>query len=94
MKVKSVIVILVFTLAPLLCTQENPHKHLWVRAVGADLPAYVSTSARETITVGETFDVEFSTATAKDLLLDLLLPGQKIHATQTLSFQPAPSVAR
>jgi hypothetical protein len=31
-------------------------------------------------------DVEFSTATAQDLLLDLLLPGQKIHTSQTLSF--------
>jgi len=39
-------------------------------------------------TVGETFDVEFSSALAQDLLLDLLLPGQKIHTTQTLSFQP------
>ncbi len=68
----------------------------WVKIArdGADLPAHVSTSAKETITVGETFDVEFSTATAQDLLLDLLLPGQKIHATQTLSFQPASSVAR
>jgi hypothetical protein len=44
--------------------------------------------AQETITVGETFDMEFSTATAQDLLLDLLLPGQKIHTTQTLSFRP------
>ncbi len=30
-------------------------------------------------------DVEFSTATARDLLLDLLLTGQKIHTSQTLS---------
>lgn len=68
----------------------------WVRIAkdGADLPVHVSTSAEETITVGETFDVEFSTATAQDLLLDLLLPGQKIHTTQTLSFQPVPPKAR
>ena len=56
---------------------------------GAEVPTHASTRAQETITVGETFDVEFSTATAQDLLLDLLLPGQKIHTTQTLSFQPA-----
>jgi hypothetical protein len=45
--------------------------------------------AQLTITVGETCDVEFSTAIAQDLLLDLLLPAQKIHTTQTLSFAPA-----
>lgn len=42
---------------------------------GTDLPAPISTTAQETITVGETFDVEFSAATAQDLLLDLLLPA-------------------
>jgi FtsP/CotA-like multicopper oxidase with cupredoxin domain len=64
----------------------------WIKVAkdGADLPAHISTSAQETITVGETFDVEFSTATPQDLLLDLLLPGQKIHTTQTLSFRPVP----
>jgi hypothetical protein len=58
---------------------------------GADLPpeAVRSTKAQLTITVGETYDVEFSTATAQDLLLDLLLPAPKIHTTQTLSFAPA-----
>ena len=68
----------------------------WVKIAkdGADLPAHVITRAQETITVGETFDVEFSTATAQDLLLDLLLPGQKIHTTQTLSFQPVSPTAR
>jgi FtsP/CotA-like multicopper oxidase with cupredoxin domain len=68
----------------------------WVKVAkdGADLPAHISTRAQETITVGEAFDVEFSTATAQDLLLDLLLPGQKIHTTQTLSFQPVSSNAR
>jgi FtsP/CotA-like multicopper oxidase with cupredoxin domain len=68
----------------------------WVKVAkdGADLPAHISTRAQETITVGETFDVEFSTATAQDLLLDLLLPGQKIHTTQTLSFQAVSPNAR
>jgi FtsP/CotA-like multicopper oxidase with cupredoxin domain len=63
----------------------------WVKVAkdGADLAAHLSTKAQEMITVGETFDVEFSAAAAQDLLLDLLLPGQKIHTTQTLSFQPA-----
>lgn len=55
---------------------------------GADLPPSLiqTTKAQQTITVGETYDVEFSTATAQDVLLDLLLPGQKIHTSQTLSF--------
>jgi FtsP/CotA-like multicopper oxidase with cupredoxin domain len=68
----------------------------WVRIAkdGADLPSHVSTIARETITVGETFDVEFSSASAQDLTLDLFLPGQKIHTSQTLSFQPQPQRAR
>lgn len=61
---------------------------------GADLPTHVSIRAQATITVGETFDVEFSSTSPQDLLLDLLLPGQKIHTTQTLSFQPLSSGAR
>lgn len=58
---------------------------------GADLATGLvqTTKAQQTITVGETYDVEFSTTTAEDLLLDLLLPAQKIHITQTLSFAPA-----
>jgi len=58
---------------------------------GAELPTGAArpSEAQLTITVGETYDVEFSTATAQDLLLDLLLPGQKIHTIQTLSFVPA-----
>jgi hypothetical protein len=41
--------------------------------------------------VGETHDVEFSSPIAQDLLLDLLLPAQKIHTTQTLAFvMPTP----
>lgn len=42
--------------------------------------------AQLTVTVGETYDVEFSTSTPQELLLDLLLPGQKIHTSQTLAF--------
>jgi FtsP/CotA-like multicopper oxidase with cupredoxin domain len=63
---------------------------------GADLPpdAVRSSKAQLTITVGETYDVEFSAAAAQDLLLDLLLPAQKIHSTQTLSFAPASPVAQ
>ena len=57
---------------------------------GADLPPGVlrPTKAQLTITVGETYDVEFSTPTVQELQLDLLLPGQKIHTTQTLLFAP------
>lgn len=60
---------------------------------GADLPAKAvqSTKAQLTITVGETYDIEFSAATPQDLLLDLLLPGPKIHTSQTLVFAPAVS---
>jgi FtsP/CotA-like multicopper oxidase with cupredoxin domain len=60
---------------------------------GADLPAQAAhpTKAQLTITVGETYDVRFSTSTQQDLLLDLLLPAQKIHITQTLSFVASPS---
>jgi hypothetical protein len=36
--------------------------------------------------VGETYDVDFSTPTSHDLVLDLLLPAQKIHTAQTLAF--------
>jgi FtsP/CotA-like multicopper oxidase with cupredoxin domain len=58
---------------------------------GADLPPGLvrSGKAQLTVTVGETYDVEFATATPKELLLDLLLPGQKIHTSQTLLFVPA-----
>lgn len=63
---------------------------------GADLPPdqIHLTKAQLTITVGETYDVEFSSPTAQDLLLDLLLPGQKIHTSQTLAFAPATTGAR
>jgi len=68
----------------------------WIKIAkdGADLPAHLPAKAQETITVGETFDVEFTSALAQDLLLDLLLPGQKIRTTQTLSFQPISPYAR
>ena len=57
---------------------------------GADLPPAQthSSKARLTITVGETYDVEFSTPKPRELLLDFLLPGQKIHTSQTLLFLP------
>jgi len=63
---------------------------------GADLSKELvrPSKAQLTITVGETYDVEFSTDIAQDLLLDLLLPGQKIHTSQTLSFAPASSGAQ
>jgi FtsP/CotA-like multicopper oxidase with cupredoxin domain len=58
---------------------------------GADLPPKTiqPSKAQLTVTVGETYDVEFSSAAAQDLLLDLFLPGQKIHTSQTLAFAPA-----
>jgi FtsP/CotA-like multicopper oxidase with cupredoxin domain len=57
---------------------------------GADLPTSLQRSAKAqvTITVGETFDVEFTVAREQELLLDLLLPAQKIHVNQTLLFRP------
>jgi FtsP/CotA-like multicopper oxidase with cupredoxin domain len=58
---------------------------------GADLPsnAMRMSKAQLTIAVGETYDVEFSTATPQDLLLDLLRPATKMHTIQTLAFSPA-----
>ncbi len=58
---------------------------------GSDLPASLVrlSKAQLTITVGETYDVEFSTSAPEELLLDLFLPGQKIHTSQTLLFMPA-----
>lgn len=55
---------------------------------GADLPpvSLRESKAELTITVGETYDVQFKSDVAQDLILDLLLPGQKIHTSQTLSF--------
>jgi len=70
---------------------NGPVEWLNIAKDGVDLPPTMvrSTKAQLTITVGETYDVEYSTASAQDLLLDLLLPAQKIHTTQTLSFAPA-----
>ena len=51
--------------------------------------AVQSTPAQLTVSVGETYDVEFSTPRPQELLLELLLPGQKIHIAQTLLFAPA-----
>lgn len=55
---------------------------------GADLPveSLHPSKAQLTITVGETYDVEFSSPNAQDFFLELLLPGQKIHVNQTLAF--------
>lgn len=57
---------------------------------GADLPrTQVRTSkAQLTVTVGETYDAEFSSPNPQELVLDLFLPGQKIHTSQTLVFSP------
>ena len=75
---------------------NGPVEWLNVAKDGADLPRDLvhPAKAQLTITVGETYDVEFSADTAQDLLLDLLLPGQKIHTTQTLSFVPSRSGAQ
>ena len=72
---------------------SGPVEWLNVAKDGVDLPraSLHPAKAQLTITVGETYDVEFSTAAAQDLVLDLLLPAQKIHTTQTLSFTQAPS---
>ncbi len=58
---------------------------------GADLPSAEvrSSKAQLTVTVGETYDVEFVSPTPQELRFDLLLPAQKIHLTQTLVFNPA-----
>jgi FtsP/CotA-like multicopper oxidase with cupredoxin domain len=73
---------------------SGPVEWLKVAKDGADLPAHVPTKGQLTITVGETYDVEFSTAIPEDLVLDLLLPAQKIHINQTLAFVGASSVAK
>ena len=67
---------------------NGPVEWLNMAKDGADLPTQGlrPTKAQLTITVGETYDVKFSTSTPQDLLLDLLLPAQKIHIAQTLSF--------
>jgi FtsP/CotA-like multicopper oxidase with cupredoxin domain len=69
---------------------NGPVEWLNIAKDGVDLPPRMS-KAQITITVGETHDVEFSSPIAQDLLLDLLLPAQKIHTTQTLAFvMPTP----
>jgi manganese oxidase len=73
-----------------LLNQNGPVAWQVIAKDGADLPtdAERPSKAQLTITVGEIYDVEFSAGAAQDLLLDLLLPGQKIHTSQTLSFMP------
>jgi manganese oxidase len=58
---------------------------------GADLPAALvhQSKAQMTITVGETYDVEFSSDVPQDLLLDVLRPALKMHTIQMLSFAAA-----
>jgi len=55
---------------------------------GIDLPTESRWRTKEpfTITVGETYDTEFSTNTAEDVLLELLLPGLKTRTSQSLVF--------
>jgi len=64
---------------------NGPVEWLNIAKDGVDLPPRAS-KAQMTITVGETYDVEFSSPTPQDLILDLLLPAQKIHISQTLAF--------
>lgn len=58
---------------------------------GAALPPQLvqPSKAQLTVTVGETYDVEFSSAAPQELLFDLLQPGSKVHTTQTFVFAPA-----
>ena len=69
-------------------TLTAPWSGLNIAKGGPDWPADTlrPSKAQLTISVGETYDVEFTSTIAEDLLPDLLLPGQKIHTTQTLSF--------
>ena len=75
---------------------NGPVEWLNVAKDGVDLPPdqLRSSRAQVTVSVGETYDFEFSTATAQDLLLDLFLPAAKVHTTQTLSFEPASPAAQ
>jgi len=69
---------------------NGPVEWLNIAKDGIDLTPYPS-KAQLTVSVGETYDVQFSTDTPQDLLLDLLLPAQKIHTTETLAFTAASS---
>lgn len=79
-----------------LRNNEGPVDWRIIAKDGADLAADVvrPSKAQLTITVGETYDAEFSTAAAQDLQLDLLLPARKVHVTQTLSFARASTGAQ
>src|SRR5581483_5914546 len=70
---------------------SGPMEWTIVAKDGAVLPAEAihSSKAQLNVTVGETYDVEFSSATAQDLVLELLMPGLKMRTSQTLSFAPA-----
>jgi FtsP/CotA-like multicopper oxidase with cupredoxin domain len=67
---------------------NGPVEWLNIAKDGIDLTPHPG-KAQLTVSVGETYDVEFSSVTPQDLLLDLLLPAQKIHTTQTLAFTAA-----
>lgn len=60
---------------------------------GADLPPnlIVSSKAQLNVTVGETYDVEFSTTNPQDVILELLMPGLKTRSSQTLVFATSKS---
>lgn len=55
---------------------------------GADLPLsdVHPAKAQLTVTVGETYDVEFVSEAEQDLMLDLFRPALKMHTLQNLSF--------
>ena len=72
---------------------NGPVEWLNIAKDGIDLTPQPS-KAQLTVSVGETYDVEFSTDIPQDLLLDLLLPAQKIHTTQTLAFTAASSTGQ
>ena len=63
---------------------------------GIDLPTESTWRTKEpfTITVGQTYDAEFSTDTPQDFLLELMLPGLKMRTSQTLVFTTPPGAER
>jgi FtsP/CotA-like multicopper oxidase with cupredoxin domain len=68
-----------------LRNESGPVEWRVIAKDGVDLTPHPA-KASLTVTVGETYDVEFSIATPQDLIIDLLLPAQKIHTIQTLAF--------
>ena len=73
-----------------LRSAEGLEKWRAVAKDGADVPASVASklvAATTPITVGETYDFEFESAAPQELMLDVYLPGPKIHSSQTLLFR-------